>query len=352
MSVKNLKKAKKGKNDEFYTLLPDIEKEMKHYKDHFKDKVVFCNCDDPIESNFWKYFHLNFAHLGLKRLVATHYHQSEPTYKMVYEGGNDNDCSVGVKTPLSQNGDFRSPECIELLKESDIVVTNPPFSLFREYVAQLIEHDKKFIVLGNMNAVTCKEIFPLIKNNKMWSGFSFNATMEFIMPDSYKLKGKAYIDENGRKHGFVPSICWYTNLDIKKRHEFIDLIEKYDPEKYPKYDNYDVIEVSKTLNIPVDYKEVMGVPISFLSKYCPEQFEILGLTQVGCHDEVPVTKNYDDYLEMRPNGEPTGSKGSKTNGNANLAGNDGKRNYFINLSSGHVIQSNYQRIFIKHKQNQ
>lgn len=289
MNKENLEKAKKAKNDEFYTLLPDIEKEMKHYKDHFKNKVVFCNCDDPIESNFWKYFHLNFAHLGLKRLVSTHYHQLKPTYKMVYEGGNDTDSTEGVKTPLSQNGDFRSPECIELLKESDIVVTNPPFSLFREYVVQLIDYEKKFIILGNMNAVTYKEVFPLIKDNKLWGGFSFNATMEFIMPDTYELKGKGYIDDKGRKHGFVPSICWYTNLDVKKRHEFIDLIEKYNPEKYPKYDNYDGINVNKTLDIPIDYNGVMGVPISFLAKYCPDQFEIVKFRKGD--DEKDLTVN-------------------------------------------------------------
>lgn len=320
MSNDNLTKAKKAKNDEFYTLLSDIEKEIKHYKDHFKDKVVFCNCDDPIESNFWKYFHLNFAHIGLKRLVATHYHQSEPTYKMVYEGGNDNDCSVGVKTPLSQNGDFRSPECVEILKESDIVVTNPPFSLFREYVSQLIEYGKKFIVLGNMNAITCKEIFPLIKDNKMWSGFSFNSTMEFIMPDTYELKGKAYVDIKGRKHGFVPSISWYTNLDVKKRHEFIDLIEKYTPEKYPKYDNYNAINVNKTLDIPVDYNGVMGVPISFLAKYCPDQFEIVDANDYRKNDNVPI----------KPHGLIKDAHGTIPNHKNPV----------------------YARILIKHKQNQ
>lgn len=271
----NLHSAKAGKNDEFYTQLRDIENELAHYKEHFKGKTVFCNCDDPEWSNFWKYFSLNFDFLGLNRLIATHFETDKQSYKLEMwrdEAGVHTD----IKT-LEQNGDFRSPESIELLKQADIVVTNPPFSLFREYIAQLMEYDKKFIILGNMNAVTYKEFFPLIKENKVWAGFSFNKTMEFVMPDSYELKGKAYVDAEGKKHGFVPAIAWYTNLDIKKRHEELDLIEKYSPDKYPKYDNYDVIEVGKVNDIPKDYDGVMGVPITFLDKYSPEQFEIVGI---------------------------------------------------------------------------
>lgn len=258
----NLHKAKTAKNDEFYTQMTDIEKELKHYKEHFKDKTIFCNCDDPKQSNFWKYFHLNFNHFGLKKLIATHYHETEPTYKIEYTGEDDNNCEIGVITNLKTNGDFRSSECIELLKEADIIVTNPPFSLFREYIAQLIEYDKKFIVIGNKNSITYKEFFPLLKNNQVWLGHT--SPKEFVQPDN-----------SIKKFG---NISWFTNLDIIKRHETLDLIEKYTPEKYPKYDNYDAINVNRVLDIPVDYDGVMGVPITFLDKHNPEQFEILGIT--------------------------------------------------------------------------
>ena len=273
----NLHKAKTAKNDEFYTQLTDIEKELKHYKAHFKNKVIFCNCDDPKQSNFWKYFHLNFNHFGLKKLIATHFHETEPTYKIEYDGSDDNDCEVGNITPLKTNGDFRSPECIELLKEADIIVTNPPFSQFRPYVAQLIDYDKKFIIMGNNNAITYKEFFPLLKDNKVWLGFTSNKTCVFRVPPEYNHDDKITSDINdGNYYGKVPAISWFTNLDIIKRHEFLDLIEKYTPEKYPKYDNYDAINVDKVLDIPVDYDGVMGVPITFLDKYNPEQFEIIG----------------------------------------------------------------------------
>ena len=258
----NLHKAKTAKNDEFYTQLTDIEKELKHYKEHFKDKVIFCNCDDPKQSHFWKYFHLNFNHFGLKKLIATHFHETEPTYKIEYDGSDDNNCDIGIITNLKTNGDFRSPECIELLKEADIIVTNPPFSLFREYIAQLIEYDKKFIVIGNKNSITYKEFFPLLKENKVWLGCT--SPKEFIQPD-----------KSIKKFG---NISWFTNLDIIKRHETLDLIEKYTPEKYPKYDNYDAINVNRVLDIPVDYNGIMGVPITFMDKHNPEQFEILGIT--------------------------------------------------------------------------
>ena len=272
----NLSKAKKAKNDEFYTQISDIENELKHYKKHFRGKTVFCNCDDPEYSSFWKYFHLNFEHLGLKKLITTHYHDSEPTYKMEYEGGNDNDISVGKITPLEQNGDFRSPECIELLKSADIVVTNPPFSLFREYIGQLMEYKKKFVIIGNMNAITYKEIFPLIQNNQLWLGNGFKAgNAYFKIPDSaVSSYAKGVYDETTGLVKFR-NCTWFTNLDIAKRHELIDLVEHYSPDKYPKYDNYDAINVNKTLDIPVDYDGVMGVPITMLQYYCPEQFEII-----------------------------------------------------------------------------
>ena len=259
MQNKNLINAKKNKNDEFFTQLPDIENELRHYQNHFKNKVVFCNCDDPSFSNFWKYFHHNFNFLKLKKLISTHYSKEGSSYKMEYSGGNDSDCDVGIKTPLIENGDFRSQECIELLKKSDIVVTNPPFSLFREYVAQLMEYNKKFIIIGNMNALTCKEIFPLIKNSKMWLGY--NHVKEFIQKD-----------KTLKKFG---NVIWNTNCSIPKRSEKIYLTERYTPGKYPKYDNYDAINVDKVNEIPKDYNGVMGVPISFLDKYSPNQFEII-----------------------------------------------------------------------------
>ena len=269
---KNLHKAKTQKNDEFYTQISDIEKELKYYTQYFKGVVVFCNCDDPAYSNFWKYFHLNFEHLGLKKLITTHYDASEPTYKMEYEGGNDADISVGQITPLKTNGDFSSPECIELLEQSNVVVTNPPFSIAREYyIPLLMEYNKKFVVIGDLNWTTYKTIFPLLKANKMW--FGNTSVKEFMQPDGTMKKF-------GNK-------LWFTNLDIPKRHEPIDLIEKYDPEKYPKYDNYDAVEVGRTLDIPCDYDGIMGVPISFLEKFCPEQFEIIWQASGNAYNNAP-----------------------------------------------------------------
>ena len=285
----NLHKAKNAKNDEFYTQLADVSKEMMHYEEHFKDKIVLCNCDDPRWSAFWEYFHLNFSALGLKKLISTHYDQNNPTYRMEYTGGDDNDIEMGIKTPLEGNGDFRNQECLNILDEADIVVTNPPFSLFREYVAQLMEYDEKFLIIGNVNAITYKEIFPLIKDNSLWVGYKFNGKpMEFIVPDDYPLRGTVcgYMPD-GRKYVGVGGTCWYTNLDIKKRHKDLFLSATYykkdgsvpqaSLERWPHYDNYDAIEVSKTKDIPVDYTGVMGVPITFLDKYNPEQFEIIGL---------------------------------------------------------------------------
>ena len=263
----NLSKAKTAKNDEFYTQMTDVEKELKHYKEHFKDKTILCNCDDPVHSAFWKYFHLNFNHLGLKKLISTHYLaqqfkwdlNAEKPYVMEYTGENDNDVTVGTKTYLKGDGDFTSAECIEFLKESDIVVTNPPFSLFREFVAILMKYEKKFIIIGNKNAITYKEFFPLLKNNEVWIGY--NNVTDFMQPDN-----------SIKKFG---NIGWFTNIDIAKRHEKLILYKTYNPEEYPKYDNYDAINVDKVADIPVDYKGVMGVPITFLDKYNPEQFDII-----------------------------------------------------------------------------
>lgn len=259
MANANLSKAKKAKNDEFYTQLKDVAKELMHYKEHFKDKIVLCNCDDPTWSSFWKYFHLNFAELGLKKLISTHYDREEATYKMEYIGGNDSNIEVGVKTPLEGNGDFRNQEGLDSLDECDIVVTNPPFSLFIDYVAMLMEHKKKFLIIGNKNAITYKEFFPLLKDDKVWIGC--NNVHEFEQPDG-----------SIKKFG---NIGWFTNLDVAKRHEKLILWKQYTPEEYPKYDNYDAINVNKVSEIPCDYDGVMGVPITFMDKYNPEQFDIV-----------------------------------------------------------------------------
>lgn len=258
----NLHKAKDAKNDEFYTQLTDVAKELMHYKAHFKDKIVFCNCDDPTWSAFWKYFHLNFSELGLKKLISTHYDKENPTYKMEYTGGNDNDIEVGVKTPLEGNGDFRNQECLDLLDECDIVTTNEPFSLFREYVAVLMEHKKKFLIIGNKNAITYKEFFPLLKNNEVWLGCT--NVKEFLQPDG-----------SIKKFG---NIGWFTNLDVAKRHEKLILWKNYTPEEYPKYDNYDAINVDKVSDIPVDYCESWGVTENELKELDVSAWKVIRIT--------------------------------------------------------------------------
>ena len=285
--------AKSSKKDEFYTQLSDIESELKHYTQHFKNKVVFCNCDDPRQSNFFKYFAYNFENLGLKKLITTCYKNQETdlffgekTEKAVfleYNGDlNDNKIpdaeEIGIQ-PLFGDGDFRSRESIELLKQSDIVVTNPPFSLFREYVDQLVKYNKKFLIIGNINAITYKEIFKLIKENKAWLGINMGRGISgFIVPNDYELFGtEARIDEDGNRIVATNNCLWLTNLDTFKRHEDIVLTKKYygNEEEYPKFDNYDAINVNKTQDIPMDYEGVMGVPITFLHKYNPEQFELI-----------------------------------------------------------------------------
>ncbi|WP_423972689.1 adenine-specific methyltransferase EcoRI family protein [Glaesserella parasuis] len=278
---KNLHRANREKNDEFYTRLVDIENELRHYTQHFKDKIIFCNCDDPEESNFFRYFALNFEHLGIKKLIATHFDANEPTYKLEIDRELDLNTDGKIdfqdiqRIPLQQNGDFRSPECIEILKQSDIVVTNPPFSLFREYVAQLMEYEKKFVIVGNQNAITYKETFKLIKENKIWLG-NKSGDMAFRVPDYYEEKATRYWqDETGQKWRSLGNICWFTNLDHAKRHEELLLYKAYSEEEYPKYDNYDAIEVNKVKDIPFDYQGAMGVPITFMDKYNPDQFEIL-----------------------------------------------------------------------------
>ena len=282
--------AKKAKKDEFYTQRVDIENELRHYKAHFKDKVVLCNCDDPRESEFFKYFVENFEKLGLKRLIATCYKSQdvdlfsqgdcERAICQIYEGDKNgnmvlDDDEVGVRE-LKGDGDFRSDECIEILKEADIVVTNPPFSLFRQYVAQLVKYGKKFLIIGNQNAITYKEIFPLFKENKLWLGFGFRRNCAHFK--------SRYVDtasDADHRDGMirVSGVMWFTNLDIAKRHEKIPLYKKYSHMEFPKYDNYDAIEVAKSADIPYDYDGVMGVPITFMDKYNPEQFEIVGATE-------------------------------------------------------------------------
>jgi hypothetical protein len=285
-----LTKANKAKNDEFYTQLADIENELQHYKEHFSGKTVLCNCDDPRVSNFFHYFSYKFEDLGLKRLITTCYKNQERDFfsknecdqavYLEYEGDKNGNHipdaeEIGVK-PLKGDGDFRSAECIELLKQADIVVTNPPFSLFREYVAQLMEHNKKFVIIGSLNAITYKEIFALIKQDKIWLGYGFKAgNAYFSIPTKDKEYASGVFDV---QTGLVKfrNCAWFTNLDIPKRHENLILYKKYKPDEFPKYDNYDAINVDKIADIPCDYNNVMGVPITFLDKYNPEQFEIIG----------------------------------------------------------------------------
>ena len=296
---RNLRDAKRQKNDDFYTQLPDIENELKHYKQHFAGKVVYCNCDDPKISSFYKYFSLYFESLGLKKLITTCYknqhmdlfsnHTSE---KAIWLECNQGTYENGAYIPsdpvvrhLNGDGDFRSTECIELLKQADIVVTNPPFSLFREYVAQLVQYGKKFLIIGNKNAITYKEVFPLIKDNRMWVGQTpMSKDLLFDLPEGVarelketKKEGSSYRVIDGVVKGRSQSI-WFTNLDHRKRHEDLILYKRYSPEEYPAYDNYDAINVDKTDEIPMDWDGAMGVPITFLDKYNPEQFEILGMT--------------------------------------------------------------------------
>lgn len=328
----NLHMSRSDKADEFYTQLSLVENELKHYKEFLKGKVVFCNCDDPFESNFFKYFAMNFNSLGLKKLIATCYATSPIVYsqlalfgsevivgknrrtknkKKAYkieitevtdENGDGRIDLVDVEyllknrrnvlTLLKGDGDFRSDECVELLKQADVVVTNPPFSLFRDFIAQLMEYQKSFIVIGNQNAITYREILPLIRDNKIWLGYN-SGHFWFKVPDTYEEKKTDFkIDDNGQKWRRMGNICWFTNVDIEKRHEDMTLFRTYSPEAYPKYDNYDAIEVSRTADIPCDYYGIMGVPITFMNKFNPDQFEILGDSRY--HDG----QNYSDDINV------------------------------------------------------
>lgn len=311
MANKNLNTAKTARQDEFYTQIADIEQELQHYWPHFKGKIVLCNCDDPYESNFFKYFALHFNHLKLKKLICTCYDGSPVQgSELVFSfDGNGETKKIAYKVEITEvpdinddgaidlddvqyllknnknilstlsTGDFRSKECVELLKEADIVVTNPPFSLFREYISQLTQYAKKSLIIGNQNVITYKEVFPLLMNNKIWLGYK-SGDVAFKVPDDYKPKKTRYWqDETGQKWRSLGNICWFTNLEIPKRHKMMDLVCRYSAKLYPQYDNYNAIEVGKTADIPYNFGGVMGVPITFLDKYNPEQFEIVGATE-------------------------------------------------------------------------
>lgn len=334
----NLEEAKKNKNDEFYTQITDIEKELKHYKAYFKNKVVLCNCDDPEWSNFWKYFELNFKYLGLKKLIGTYYDKNnKPTYRIMRKEGFG---SAPEKTLMQGNGDFRSDECIQLLKQADIVVTNPPFSLFREYVAQLIKYKKKFIIIGHQNAISYKEIFPLFKENKIWLGVSISSgDREFRIPDHYEIHSKSLRTNNdGERFIRVPGIRWYTNLNHSKRKEEIILYKEFNEYFYLKYDNYDAININKTKEIPINYKGTMGVPITFMDKYNPDQFEIVGQGQGNLFRQLPNLKEkglsqkfVDDYYK-------SGGKGAIK-----------KDHPVLGIYEDNVAKIPYMRILIKRK---
>ncbi len=308
---RSLGDAKAAKEDEFYTQLSDIEKELRHYKKHFKGKVVYLNCDDPRESEFFHYFSYNFERLGLKKLIAACYksqdmdlfskEDSGQAVYLEYDGDKDGDRVPGrdeieVKY-FEGDGDFRSNESIALLEQSDIVVTNPPFSLFREYVAQLIEHAKQFLIIGNMNAVTTRDIWPLVQEGKFWLGVTRTGTgqMWFRVSDDFPVKTGQRMGEDGHRYQTIGNSAWFTNLDHSRRHEDLTLYKTYDPDKYPTYDNFDGIEVAKAVEVPMDYPGVMGVPVSFLGKHNPDQFEIVGITKTWFG---AATKTYPKQVQV------------------------------------------------------
>lgn len=369
--------AKKNKADEFYTQLNDIEKELIYYKDYFVKKVVFLNCDDPYESNFFKYFALNFNHLKLKKLIAISYVGS-PVLFQEYKPANYSDKKKAYKIEINKvsdinkdgmidlndiknligedensqvelkgDGDFRSEESIKALIESDVVVTNPPFSLFREYVEQLFKYNKKFLIIGNQNAITYKEIFPLIKENKLWLGISMNGSNRYFqVPDDYPLTEKTGKIENGKKYAFVKAVVWFTNIKNKKWTSEIVLFKNYKPAEYPKYENYDAINVDNVNDIPMDYFDPIGVPITFLHKYNPNQFEIIALGIVGSIQFTSERK-----MEILKNGLPTGKFTINAKGTLykKYDSNYDKVATFKDVQSGQLYTSIYARIIIKRK---
>lgn len=351
----NFTDAKKAKEDEFYTQLSDIERELKHYREHFAGKVVYCNCDDPRVSNFFHYFSYSFQRLGIKKLLATCYksqaadlfsqNDSEQAVYLEYSGDKNQSAvpdaaDIGIKA-LKGDGDFRSPEAVDLLKQADIVVTNPPFSLFREYMAQLMQHDKKFVIIGSLNAITHNDIFKLIRTNRLWLGHGFQAgNAYFAVPNAGDYAKGVYDETTGLVK--FRNVAWFTNLDISKRHEDLILYKKYSPEEYPTYDNYDAIEVGKVADIPTDFDGVMGVPLTFLDKHNPDQFEILGLS--GTPD-YPATKKYPkkervvDGVRQKSNTGTTGGCMIKTD-------TFGPGTHF---DVGYPVKGTYRRLFIRRK---
>jgi len=380
-------RANRAKNDEFYTQLADIEAELRHYREQFRDKVVFCNCDDPFESFFFKYFAMNFNYLGLKKLITTCYAGSPiagqqlsfldleytPTIKspkLVYkveitevpDANSDGAIDLSdveyllknrrnVLTPLTGDGDFRSKECMELLAEADVVVTNPPFSLFREFVSQLVEHDKKFLILGNQNAITYSEIFKLIKENKLWLGYNNGGEKWFRVPDDYDhtTTTSRIKVEDGIRYLSFGNVNWFTNLDTTKRHDVITLYKRYDPKTYPHYDNYDAIEVSRYTDIPLDFDGAMGVPITWLDKYNPAQFEILGWTRGRDEFDARPTKRYTEARQLKPDG--TESNGGKVNTGPTLLMRAKPKSgtcYKAKGVKGYLVQT-YMRVIVRNK---
>lgn len=384
MANKNLNAAKTAKKDEFYTQLTDIERELQHYWPHFRDKVVLCNCDDPYESNFFKYFALRFNQLGLKKLICTCYNGSpvqgnelmidfgdgfgEPkkiAYKVeiteVKDLNGDGAVDLSDVRYLLQNdknvlsilktGDFRDPECIELLKQADIVVTNPPFSLFREYIGQLMEYDKKFLIIGSQNNVTYKEVFQLIMTNKIWLGYK-SGDMAFKVPSDYEARETRYWeDETGQKWRSLGNICWFTNLDHNKRHEELDLVCHYSSEEYPTYDNYAAINVNKVDEIPVDYDGIMGVPITFFDKYNPNQFEILGMTTGRDEFIARPTKRYVNPIQINKDGSRTNGSKANTRATLLLPNIPSGRIYYVADNSNKPFEILYARILIRNKKS-
>lgn len=344
MANKNLNQAKSAKKDEFYTLLSDIENELRHYKEHFKDKVVLCNCDDPRFSNFFHYFSYNFERLGLKKLITTCYksqerdlfsqNDSERAIWLEYYGDSNNNRvpdpeEIGIHY-FNGDGDFRSAECIELLKQADIVVTNPPFSLFREYIAQLMKYEKKFVIVGHQNAIKYKEVFPLIKENKLWLGYGFKGGAGHFLS---KYDDTATAGDHRAGMIRVSGVTWYTNLEIKKRHEDLILYKKYNPEEYRKYENMDAINVDKTSDIPMDYDGIMGVPITFMDKYNPTQFEIIGLGIANLGLECGVQPYKSEHKKYRKEIQKRGAV-------------DGDL-YFV---TNGIVEVPYSRILIRRRQ--
>lgn len=358
MGNQNLHKAKDAKNDEFYTTYEDIKKELANYAKYFKGKVIYCNCDDhngiglgTPKSNFLKYLADNFEAFKIKKVIATHYEKDKDSSTMYIldkdNTGNGITCFEDItEISMKGNGDFRSEECVKLLQQADIVITNPPFSLFREYVAQLMKYKKKFLIIGNMNAITYKEIFPLIKENRLWFGYGFNCSMIFKTKYRNTLEAnRKYViskgynpDENYIK---TPAVCWYTNLETSKRNEVINTGKKYYgfEKMYPKYDNYDAINVDKVSDIPMDYDGIMGVPITFVDKYNPEQFEIL-----GCAD---YTGRYgSDELGVKRIGEKWLKKYREQGGRGHYTANMTSLVYYSNQGEA---QPTFKRILIKRK---